>query len=424
MAICLRTVSSKLKPTSKFVPSRKHVGLAHLQRQLTQHISKSQFLEEFLESRCMASAPMTSVKNLPQARRPQWCSHSVSSNGFEELNRICEAKAESVICRQSIERKGTDKAVVLRPVVISIERDISAQPDSALHSFNPLEVGVRPFEMTQDDIILWNEGGSTEIMDIEEENVFCVKYASGIHFKDERLIMLSDFEKQMIILANANNRKTPDYQMGSDKKPSQEQLDKVYNVLRLTLPNLFIQPLDYTIYHQDIVFENNIRGTRTVGLYRYVKQVALLRTVGHLKFAYVKFEILKITMHPEDCTVKIRWRIRGISSLKVIFMFWKYKFWKPKEMLDNQELWYDGFSTFYIGGDGLVYRHIADKMMPDSDTATNVKSTDLAAKLALCLGLLSRPNTPDFSPLFSAFSKLEKTSQCLSDMMLPLEKIE
>jgi hypothetical protein len=28
------------------------------------------------------------------------------------------------------------------------------------------------------------------------------------------------------------------------------------------------------------------------------------------------------------------------------------------------------------------------------------------------------------SPLLSAFSKLEKNSQCLSDMMLPLEKIE
>jgi hypothetical protein len=48
-----------------------------------------------------------------------------------------------------------------------------------------------------------------------------------------------------------------------------------------------------------------------------VKQVALLRTVGHLKFAYVKFDILKITMHPEDGTVKIRWRIKGISGLKV-----------------------------------------------------------------------------------------------------------
>lgn len=63
-------------------------------------------------------------------------------------------------------------------------------------------------------------------------------------------------------------------------------------------------------------------------------------------------------------------------------------------------------------------------MMPDNDNVTNVKNTDLAAKLALCLGLLSRPNTPDLSPLLSAFSKLEKNSQCLSDMMLPLEKIE
>lgn len=46
MAICLRTFSSKLKPTNKFVSSRKHVGLAHLQRRLPRHVSKSQFLEE------------------------------------------------------------------------------------------------------------------------------------------------------------------------------------------------------------------------------------------------------------------------------------------------------------------------------------------------------------------------------------------
>lgn len=49
----------------------------------------------------------------------------------------------------------------------------------------------------------------------------------------------------------------------------------------------------------------------------YVKQVALLRTVGHLKFAFVKFEILKMTKHPEDGTVRVRWRIKGLSGLKV-----------------------------------------------------------------------------------------------------------
>jgi hypothetical protein len=40
------------------------------------------------------------------------------------------------------------------------------------------------------------------------------------------------------------------------------------------------------------------------GLYHYVKQVALLRTVGHLKYAYVKLELLKITQHPDDNTVR------------------------------------------------------------------------------------------------------------------------
>jgi hypothetical protein len=184
----------------------------------------------------MANAPMTSVKNFLQARRPQWCSHSVSSNGFEELSMICEeAKAESVIYRLSVERKGTNQAVVLHPNVISIKTDISAQLDSALHCFNPLEVGVRPFEVTPDDIILWNEKDSTEVMDIEKENVFCIKFASGIYMKDDWQIMLSDFEKQMVLLADANNRKTPDNQRGSDKKPSQEHLDKVYNVLRVTV---------------------------------------------------------------------------------------------------------------------------------------------------------------------------------------------
>lgn len=102
------------------------------------------------------------------------------------------------------------------------------------------------------------------------------------------------------------------------------------------------------------------------GLYNYVKQVALLRTIGHLKFAYVKLEVLKITKHPEDYTVKVRWRVRGISALKVMLNFWKFKLWKLKELFDDQEAWYDGFSTFYVGSDGLVAKHIADKVSSDS----------------------------------------------------------
>lgn len=181
-------------------------------------------------------------------------------------------------------------------------------------------------------------------------------------------------------------------------KPSPEKLAHVYQTLADTLPKLFIQPLDYKIYHPDIVFEDHIRNIQTVGLYNYVKQVALLRTVGHLKFAYVKFEILKITQHAEDSSVKVRWQIRGISALKVMLSFWKYKLWDFKEIFEKTESWYDGFSTFYVNSEGQVVKHVADKMMPDSDHVTDRDAKPLvsAAKLALIVGII-----PKFSDLNS-----------------------
>uniref|UniRef100_A0A182YQG7 Uncharacterized protein n=1 Tax=Anopheles stephensi TaxID=30069 RepID=A0A182YQG7_ANOST len=157
-----------------------------------------------------------------------------------------------------------------------------------------------------------------------------------------------------------------------ESQPSEEQLHRVYHVLSQTLPKLFVQPLDYSIYSPNLIFENNIRGTRTEGLYHYVKQIALLRTVGHLKFAYVTFEILKITKQSEDKTVKVRWRIRGISALKVMLQFWN---------------WYDGFSVLYVGSDGLVSKHVVDKIMPDDETIKAPPKTIVSPKLALVVGL-------------------------------------
>lgn len=127
-----------------------------------------------------------------------------------------------------------------------------------------------------------------------------------------------------------------------------------------------------------------------------MKQVALLRTVGHLKYAYVKFEIIKITKNDEDSTVRIRWRIRGISAMKVMFTFWKYKLWKLKEVFDDQEMWYDGFSVFHVGEDGLIWKHVADKMMPDENRHAVRVSNGAAPKLAMFIGL-----TTDFTPLIS-----------------------
>ncbi|CAL4079083.1 unnamed protein product, partial [Meganyctiphanes norvegica] len=207
-------------------------------------------------------------------------------------------------------------------------------------------------------------------------------------------------------------------------KPNAEQLSKVLDSLSEYLPKLFLQPMDYTIYSQDLVFENRIRGTRTVGLFPYVKQVALLRTVGHLRFAYVKFQILKITKHPEDSTIKVRWRITGISGLKALFQFWKIRLWDWKTVTSQMENWHDGFSIFHVGGDGLVYKHIADSMMPDEEQL--VQKGPLAAKLAALLGLMPRPSLSDANALPVSFLQIleeEHGEDTLPiQLMLPLEK--
>lgn len=48
----------------------------------------------------------------------------------------------------------------------------------------------------------------------------------------------------------------------NDQNPA--NLGKIYDVLSNTLPKLFIQPLDYSIYSPNLLFENNIRGTNSV----------------------------------------------------------------------------------------------------------------------------------------------------------------
>jgi len=223
---------------------------------------------------------------------------------------------------------------------------------------------------------------------------------------------------------------TPDNSLKStsgDKKntsdckglPSAEQLDYVYNKLGENLPILFKDNLDFSLYHPKLVFENNIRGTKTVGLHYFISMISILRLLGHLKYAFVKFDVLKITKHPEDGTIKVRWRIKGISGMKIFVNLWKFKLWNLEAAIkENVESWHDGFSIFYLGSDGLVHKLTADKMQPDNDPAIEEKNP-LATKLALFLGLTPQLNNFDCLMTFSS----EQTNELLKMMIMSIDVI-
>lgn len=65
----------------------------------------------------------------------------------------------------------------------------------------------------------------------------------------------------------------------------------------------------------------------------------MVKTIAHLKFAYIKLNVLKITIDPEDDTIKVRWRISGVTGLKALFTLWRFKLWKMKEALNDSEVY-------------------------------------------------------------------------------------
>ncbi|OTF80863.1 DUF2358 domain containing protein, partial [Euroglyphus maynei] len=75
------------------------------------------------------------------------------------------------------------------------------------------------------------------------------------------------------------------------------------------LPHFFQKPHVFGVYNRDIIFEDNIRNVRTTGINAYAWQITKIKMGAHLKYGKVTFNILKLTQHVEDSTIKIRWRI-------------------------------------------------------------------------------------------------------------------
>lgn len=280
------------------------------------------------------------------------------------------------------------------------------------HTFDPAlhMVVMKPLAVTSDDILFHNNLNpywcNQHILDddlkrdvIQRENysvtVVTERLPSTITGAIEKWpprTPLTELELNAVVSAIAKDGvKSAKPSNDPTGKPSDEQLERIYLKLSNILPKFFTQTHDYSLYHPQLVFYNNIRGVTTHGVGPYIRQLSFLRLIGHFKFAYVKMDILKVTKHQEDGTIRVRWRIRGVSGLKVFLQFWKFRLWDYKTVKEKEVVWYDGFSTFYVGNDGLIHKHVCDKMMPDEHKEKST-TANLAAKLALVIGFLPRPS--------------------------------
>ncbi|XP_061687658.1 uncharacterized protein C6orf136 homolog isoform X3 [Syngnathoides biaculeatus] len=145
------------------------------------------------------------------------------------------------------------------------------------------------------------------------------------------------------------------------------------------LPNFFRKNHDYTMYSNDIEFINGLLNTSTRGRVVYQLTLSLWRLMCLLYFADARLEVLKLTKHMEDGTIKARWRLRGLPFLTLMLRFYR----KDKSQLYRS---YDAFSTFYIGHDGLIHCHKVEKVMPAQPPALP-RVTSILASALVALGL-------------------------------------
>ncbi|CAG2168876.1 unnamed protein product, partial [Oppiella nova] len=121
---------------------------------------------------------------------------------------------------------------------------------------------------------------------------------------------------------HTTNTNTSNTANNSQPSNDRDRLHNVYQQLSASLPGFFVTQHCFHIYSPHVVFEDNIRHVKTIGLNAYIKQIAFIKIWAHLKYSSKSLNVLKITEHPEDMTVRVRWRIVGTPGLGVIFMFW------------------------------------------------------------------------------------------------------
>lgn len=137
----------------------------------------------------------------------------------------------------------------------------------------------------------------------------------------------------------------------------ERKLAEMYERLRIQLPGFFHLRHDYSMYSRDLEFVNGLLNTKTRGRVSYQLSLTLWRFLCMCYYANVRVEVLKLTKHPEDGTIKARWRLRGLPFHTLLLRFY---------LRDKSHLFrsFDAFSTFYIGQDGLIHCHKVEKVMP------------------------------------------------------------
>ncbi|XP_037650608.1 uncharacterized protein C6orf136 homolog [Sebastes umbrosus] len=213
----------------------------------------------------------------------------------------------------------------------------------------------------------------------------------GSGLKSRQDIGLDNKPVELPLLPSTSLFSYAEGQHSEGDREGEEKLAMMYERLRIELPSFFVKNHDYSMYSHDLEFVNGLMNTKTRGRTVYQLTLSLWRLLCLCYYAKARLEVLKLTKHMEDGTIKARWRIKGLPFYSLLLRFYR----KDKSHLYRS---YDAFSTFYIGPDGLIRCHKVEKVMPDQPPVLPGVTTLLAGAL-VALGVQEHRPALNLLPL-------------------------
>ncbi|XP_069738031.1 uncharacterized protein C6orf136 homolog [Phaenicophaeus curvirostris] len=159
--------------------------------------------------------------------------------------------------------------------------------------------------------------------------------------------------------------------------PSMEQhLALMHQKLQHELPNFLLKVPDYALYAHDVEFIHRPLRLHTRGRPQYQVALALCRALAWGYFASARLEVLALTRHREDWSIRARWRLTGLP-LHQLLLRWHRR--DKRQLLRS----YDAFSTFFLNSQGLIRCHCVDKVMPAPTALPEPKKLLVAAAVTV-----------------------------------------
>ncbi|KAM9737517.1 uncharacterized protein C6orf136 homolog isoform 2-T5 [Menidia menidia] len=103
----------------------------------------------------------------------------------------------------------------------------------------------------------------------------------------------------------------------------EQKLALMYERLRIELPAFFMSNHDYSMYSHDMEFINGLLNMKTRGRALYRLSLSLWRLLCLCYYAEARLDVLKLTKHLEDGSIKARWRIRGLPFHTLLLRFYR-----------------------------------------------------------------------------------------------------